>query len=150
MADCDICGRPAVTRAKVEGALLSVCQSCLRYGREVASRQQAGKQPAIRKPTKEYDLAEGYGKLVMAGREKAGFSRQDLARKLLIFENVLARVEEGRMRPDEALARKLEAALGITLLEEKRPGEGLDGPKLPAASKGRELTLADVVDLKKK
>ena len=151
MTACDICGKPAITQAMVEGARLSVCAGCLRYGTEVqtAQRPRQGGQP---RPPKEYDVVEGFGRLVRKSREKAGMSRQELARKLFVFDNVLERVEDERLRPDEKLARKLEKELGITILEEKgREAQTPPAPaNAPAQASSRGLTLADIIEIKKK
>lgn len=151
MADCDICGRPATTKAIVEGATLSVCARCVSYGRELSA-------PTIRRPNQprpliELEVAEGYGRIVRQARERAGLTRQELARKLFILENVLERIENEHLKPAEAVARKLEKELGITLLgprgadEDQQKARSFSSAGQPA---GRGLTLADMVEIKKK
>ena len=155
MTDCDICGKPAVTQAIVEGAKMSVCQRCLSFGQEV-SRRSARPKPAAAKPPKEMETVEGYSSIVINAREKAKLTRSELARQLNMFENILERIESGALRPNEEIAKKLEKALSITLLEERKEG----APKPiepeerhqhgPHGKPSRELTLADVVNIKHK
>ena len=151
MADCDICGRPATTKAIVEGATLSVCIGCARYGRELSA--PTARKPRQARPMVELEVAEGYGRMVRKARERSGLTRQELARKLFILENVLERIENEHLKPNEAVARKLEKELGITLLgprgaDEERP----QAKPFPAGGQpaGRGLTLADLVEIKKK
>jgi len=148
MADCDICGRPATTKAIVEGATLSVCARCVAYGRELSA-------PAIRRPNQprpmvELEAVEGYGRTVRQARERAGLTRLELARKLFILENVLERIENEHLAPNEAVARKLEKELGITLLGSRDSGEKSKPLSTGGQSSGRGLTLADMVEIKKK
>ena len=152
MADCDICGKPATTTAIIEGARLSVCGRCAVYGQEL--RAPSFRKPSAARPIKELEVVEGYGRLVRQARERTGVSRQDLARKLFILENVLERIENEHLKPNEAVAKKLEKELGIILLEEKKNDDNRAAPGFPPStgqrSSGRGLTLADMVEIKKK
>ncbi|MEM2308634.1 MAG: TIGR00270 family protein, partial [Sulfolobales archaeon] len=57
------------------------------------------------------------------------------------------RIESGRLVPTIVLARKLENALSIKLLE---PVVEAAQARLPSPAKIKELTLGDVVSLKKR
>jgi putative transcription factor len=100
----------------------------------------------------ELEVVEGYGRLVRGARERAGLTRTELARKLFILENVLERIENEHLRPNEAVAKKLEKELGITLLVPRDSQEGRAAATGVAqkAPQGRGLTLADLVEIKKK
>jgi putative transcription factor len=150
MAECDICGKPATTAAIIEGAKLSVCARCASYGQEI--RAPTFRKPNASRPIAELEVVDGYGRLVRQSRERTGLSRQDLARKLFILENVLERIENEHLKPNEAVAKKLEKELGIVLLEEKKQDDGRSFSATPSFSKGsgRGLTLADMVEIKKK
>ncbi len=100
----------------------------------------------------ELEVVEGYGRIVRQARERAGLTRQELARKLFILENVLERIENEHLKPNEAVAKKLEKELGITLLgprgeeDRQKPQSFSTG----SSTTGRGLTLADLVEIKKK
>jgi putative transcription factor len=100
----------------------------------------------------ELEVVEGYGRTVRQARERAGLTRMELARKLFIVENVLERIESEHLKPNEAVAKKLEKELGITLLGPRGADE--DKPQAKSFSSGqpsgRGLTLADLVEIKKK
>jgi len=149
LAECDICGKPATTRAIIEGAKLSVCARCAIYGQEMVA--PTVRKPFAARPIRELEVVEGYGRLVRQARERTGLSRQDLARKLFIVENVLERIENEHLKPNETIAKKLEKELGIILLEEKKPEGTYTAPSFSSQkSQGRGLTLADMVEIKKK
>ena len=150
MPDCDICGKPAVTTAIVESARLSVCERCVSYGRELAPYAAASGRKTAPRPPAELDVVEDYGKIVVQARQRAGMTRQELARKLFVFESVLSRVEEGKLKPSVELSKKLEESLGITLLEERKPEQEQQKTISQERHQGRGLTLADVVNIKKK
>ena len=79
-----------------------------------ASKQSA---PAAKKPAGEGELLEDYGKKIMQARERQKLSRKELARKLLIQEKELEGFEQQKYKPSQAAIKKLEFALGISLIE---------------------------------
>jgi putative transcription factor len=93
-------------------------------------------------------LTEDYGTRIRKAREKLGFSHEDLGKKLNEKVSLLRKIETGKMTPSDKLAAALEHVLKVRLIvpakEEKVPEA-----KIPKAS-SRELTLGDLVQLKKK
>lgn len=71
--------------------------------------------------------------------------RDVLAKVIGVKESILKRIEDGQLIPDIELARKLEKALGISLLRETEDA-GTETQK-PV---GKALTLGDVVTLREK
>ncbi len=72
-------------------------------------------------------------------------SRDVLAKVIGVKESILRRIEDGQLIPDVELARKLEKALGISLLRE---AEDVSTETQKPVS--RSLTLGDVVTLREK
>ncbi len=62
------------------------------------------------------ELVEDYAERIRKAREKLGWSQRVLAEKVKVSENVIKRIESGRLRPTIDLARRLEEVLGIKLL----------------------------------
>lgn len=117
--NCEICGRRAANPVKIrlEGAVMSVCESCAKLGKRVSAPPVfiLGKK-------KEYELAKeeiarNYASLVKNAREKKAWTQGQLAREVLEKEFIIHRIEQGRMAPTIELAKKLERALGIKLIE---------------------------------
>ena len=147
--DCDICGRPAVTAAFVEGARLNVCQNCLKLGRQAAA--PASRTPAAPIPLKELEPVEGYGAKAAAARKAKGYGTLDLAHKLAITESVIKQLEAQTRFCGEEIARKLERELGITLLKpaEQAGQSPAPAPASPAERRKSGFTLADVATVKR-
>jgi putative transcription factor len=164
---CEVCGRKIhgnPIRAVIEGAKLTVCVECSKYGKiireeEVELGQRAPKKAPvpfsarIQKKTVEakveitQEVVEGYHAKIRQAREKLGLSHEELGKKINEKASVLSKLETGKMAPNNVLVTKLEHALKIKLLvpisEEKSSHEM---PKLP----NRETTLGDLIQLNKK
>jgi putative transcription factor len=136
---CDLCGeRQAKFRMMVEGSELSVCESCRGGNAEPLPAQP---EPRVAKREVQEELIANPGRVVENLRKKKGFGRDELAHKLGVKESILARVEAGKLEPDESLRKKLEKELGVKLTEfpEFKP---------QAQKSGKKLTLGDVVELR--
>ncbi len=154
-------GRPKVV--KVEGSELRVCKECAKFGREVVKpspRRETGgtrrghrpRRRSVRRRPGGFDpfnegleVVPDYDERVREARERKGWSQEDLANKIGEKVSVIRRIESGKMEPDVNLARKLERVLEIELLE--RVSEEDTGS---VGTGGGELTLGDVVEIRKK
>ncbi|MEM1815054.1 MAG: multiprotein bridging factor aMBF1 [Sulfolobales archaeon] len=160
-----MCGRLVLRREMkviyVENVKLSVCQSC--YSRlargdvareiEEATKAQT-RRPRVssdKKPEErvldEYEVVPDYADRVRQARERLGLTQKALADMVKESENTIKRIESGRLVPTIALARKLESVLSVKLLE---PVVDSAQAQLPNPAKMKELTLGDVVSLKKR
>ncbi|MFP3268352.1 MAG: multiprotein bridging factor aMBF1 [Desulfurococcales archaeon] len=161
---CELCGSPISGRAykvSVEGVSLTVCEKCYRKQsaktREKTAQEekQQRTQPQAstqRKPQLkakhevELEVVDDYAKRIKDARERLGITLFSLSQKVMEKETVLKRVEQGRLRPSIDLARRLERALGIKLLEPV-----VDEEKGKFESQGEDgITLGDVVNIRKK
>jgi len=154
--ECQTCGRNAVGEWLVEGARVPLCERCSGYADEFsyyAPPKTARKAAAL--PAKAVrvsrEIADDYGKTISRARDKRGMTRKELAAKLLIHENELASFEEGRIKPSETLAKKLEFALGIKLFEEiEEAGKKGAAESAAAPKKAGGVSLADILEIKKR
>jgi len=165
-AYCEMCGRPAPKREMkvvyVESVRLTVCQSC--YSRlvrgdiakeikEETSRvsTRVEKPRTERKPgdrvLEEYEVVPDFAERVRQAREKLGLTQKALADLVKESENTIKRIEAGRLVPTIELARRLENVLMVKLLE---PVVDKAEAYIPSPSKVRDVTLGDVVVLKKR
>ncbi len=164
---CEMCGRPVERRASkivfLEGARLTLCPTC--YSRvakrdialeikEVTSRTPTRRpaprttRPRRRESLDQYEVVQDYYRRVREARERLGWSQRVLAEAVKEGENVIKRIESGRLVPSIDLARRLERVLGIKLLEPV-----VESPSMltmPRPSELRELTLGDIVNLRRK
>lgn len=119
---CEICGAEAerLSRVKLEGTVLEACKNCASLGEVLpqAPHSLAARPAAL---PKKIDMSEfvvpGFGGMVKSARERQKLEFRALAEKLQIKEPLLHRVEQGRLVPDLGLAKKIERALGIKLVE---------------------------------
>ncbi len=151
MDDCEICGKSDGSYyVLVEGAKIYACASCAKLGKVLRA-------PAPRAPQKKFagekkqgarrelELVPDFGGRIRSARTKMHLERAVLGEMINEKESFLERVENEKAVPTEALARKLEKALGIKLLEEVTYSETAE----KGGGKGG-VTLGDIVFLKKK
>ena len=154
---CELCGKNFKTgvRLKVEGSVVSACESCASHGEVVSRIMPAGKKPEVlevKKPVYDMqdleddeELVDDFGRRVKKAREKRGLKQGELARMVNESESVIHRIELGKFEPHENLVRRLEHKLNINLTsssdEEIRVTE--------KRASGKEVTLGDVVVVRK-
>ncbi|MEM1944618.1 MAG: helix-turn-helix domain-containing protein [Nitrososphaerota archaeon] len=82
------------------------------------------------KPAPEFDVeyVEDYGALVRRAREAMGLSQSELALKVKTKGTIIKKIEQGEFNPPIDLARRLERALKISILQESVE----EAPKTPA------------------
>lgn len=119
MANCEMCSKPATTKAKIEGVILSVCSSCASFGSEVKVNPVFIRRPTGPTAPKSPDtvLVVDVGIRVRKARQKMGLSEKDAAMKLNIRESTLLHIESGKIIPDDMAAKKLERFFNIKLFE---------------------------------
>ncbi|MCX6775963.1 MAG: multiprotein-bridging factor 1 family protein [Candidatus Micrarchaeota archaeon] len=147
MGECEMCGAPeAGFFILVEGAKLHVCVSCAKHGKVLSAPAPVPKRRlSVEKEESEVDLTADFGRRIREARGKMKIERKVLAELVNEKESFLERIEAEKTIPTEALALKLERALGIKLFEE------IKHEHLPAKKEKRgELTLGDVVVVKRK
>ncbi len=133
---CEMCGREITSErlartVVVEGATIRVCLSCyqrlLKQGKvqeiktvskPVGTRKRFGERRVSRRIFyEEYEVVQDYAKRIREARTRMGWSTKVLAEKVREKENVIRRIEAGRLVPPIDLARRLERVLHIKLLE---------------------------------
>lgn len=167
---CEMCGRPTPRRDMkiifVENVKLSVCPSCYsrvvrsdvaREIKEVTSARRGpepARPPARSEPrVRERELLEGYevvpdyAERIRQARERLGLTQKALADLVKESENTIKRIESGRLVPTIPLAKRLEEVLSVKLLE---PVVDNPAAALPSPAKMRELTLGDVVSIRRR
>jgi len=161
---CEMCGAPIIKEAykiRIESSTLTVCKKC--YSRastapgssEILSVQAPGgsrPKAAAKYKTKrqgeryrvERDVVDDYPTLVRRAREKLGLTTAELAVRVREKETVIKRIESGKLRPTLDLAKRLEKALGIKLIEQVSSEEK---PSTIGESGKPELTLGDLANI---
>ncbi len=133
--DCELCGKPIngkPVRVKIDGAPMDVCKDCSKFGKiqkvpkPSQYMQKKGKtKKRTNKPSRNYrkddepteELVENYGTIIRNARESNNLSREQLGEKIFEKVSVISKIETEKMDPDLKLARKLEKALNIKIIE---------------------------------
>lgn len=149
--ECEVCGAPVERpfEAEIEGGVMKVCQRCARYG--TVTRSHSSKVPnrgppkqslggLFRAPENVLECKDDYGGLIRNARENKDMTREDLGRTINEKASVIGRLESGAMMPDTKLARKIEKALGIKILEVQGE-EKISSGSSPSA----DLTIGDLI-----
>ena len=154
--NCDLCGKvdERLNRVLIEGIELNVCSACSKFGKVLApvhrpspkeQHKQFQKQmQAQEKEEKVELLVENYADIIKKRRESIGLTQKDFANKINEKESIIHKIETGAFEPQLALAKKLEKALGIRLIEEYEE-------KHEAHKKNKEegFTLGDFINVKR-
>lgn len=157
MADCELCGATKVSTRehRVNKAMLAICQRCigqlnlqpkqeapgLSRARNSQSRPSQSRRPKrnnlMNKTEKE--LASDFSRRIISSRESKGWDQNQLAKRMAETINVIKSAESGKP-PTDAVVRKLEMILGISLMvESTNEHESMVGR--PSNSRG--MTIGD-------
>ncbi|ADI32638.1 multiprotein bridging factor aMBF1 [Staphylothermus hellenicus] len=164
---CEICGRevPDERMCKtvvVDNAVLRVCPQC--YRRLMKQGKVKEVIEPVKRPVKKtsriqrvrtriprrlleesYDIVEDYAERIRRARQRLGWTQAVLAQKVREKENVIKRIEAGRLKPSLELARRLERILKITLLEPI-----VEEPITSTDNEEDYYTIGDFIKIKKK
>lgn len=154
---CEMCGATGeLFRANIEGAVITVCSKCAKYGKILEKARPAPPMPSkaeverkVRMQKVETEtifmISPDYPSKIKSMREKMGLKQDELAKRLNERETSIHKLETGEMEPNIPLARKLEKFFGIKLVEEHTE----ESTPLPKAKDG-EVTLGDFARIKKR
>jgi len=153
---CEICGKEFRGRGIdiiIDGAQLTVCPNCAKFGTRVEIRKEErkpypkkkkGKMP-VKSEKETFTIIPAYSEIIKNARENRKISQKDLASKINEKESVIHRLETGGMSPSYTLAKKLEKALEIKIIDKISE---IEIPKLDTDSKN--LTIGYIIKIKKK
>lgn len=162
---CEMCGKESEFARTIflEGAQLKVCKECSRFG-ESSEGKSASKKGGAAAPSRAVvaerlqarerrmrtrdvyqdettvDLVPDYPKVIREARMARDWKQEVLAAKLNEKSSVIAKLENGTMRPNDQLIKKLERELNIKLTEKVT----LVRPE-SSGSGGKGLTLGDLI-----
>jgi putative transcription factor len=150
MEECEVCGKEAKSLflVEIEGAQMIVCTRCSK-GKAIL-KEYKGEEKAVQagqhvSQREEDTVIENYGNAIRKARDRLGLPLKVLAERINEKESTLVRIEKAEMLPEDKIARKLEKALGIQLVE-KQAVEG----KRYQGQKSESLTLGDAAMLEDK
>lgn len=132
---CPVCATKLSTRTVKQEVQQQILRSSSRLlqsvgrGATTSSSTKSGftkKEDVVQvsKPTKvtrgvveeKLELVEDFAERIRRAREALGWDQRTLALKLKVSENVVKRIENGKLRPPIDLARKIEEVLNVKIL----------------------------------
>jgi putative transcription factor len=156
---CDLCGKTGTLyKTEIEGSRVNACESCAKYGKvlhEIKTEQTRKQfrdskervQSVAKTPEVIQLIVKNYGQKIKNARESRNLKQEDFAKLINEKESLLHHLESGKMEPNLELAKKLEKALGIKLIEEMvlEPEEQKQNIKASGP-----MTLGDMINIKKR
>ena len=151
MSSCELCGQDAdsLTKTKIEGAKLKVCDSCAEMGEKVETpsknvnrKKKKRSSRSTKRETK--TLTNNYGSKVKEAREEKQLSIQELSDDLNEKTSLLKKIEQEQLKPEKSLAEKLEKKFSIELYVNPEVTDYDDRN----GGDDRKATLGDVADVK--
>lgn len=147
--ECELCGREVenLKKVKIESTVLEVCDSCAKAGKTVKTKKSSKNKSKKSKKNKKPDkyLVADFGELIKGKREEKDLKIEDLASQINEKASVVRRLEQGKLKPDENLAKKLNKNLGIELYRE---GKKQSYQTTKKSKSEKELTMGDVAEVK--
>ncbi|MAG02468.1 TIGR00270 family protein [Candidatus Pacearchaeota archaeon] len=150
MALCEMCGKEArLVLADVEGGELKVCSNCAKYG--IVKKSSVNvihrfKSRSKREDGPQFKVVGNYSNLIRSSREKRGMKQEDFAKFLNERESIVAKWEQGSLKPRIDIARRVGRLLRISLVVKDEVADKVEIKK----GKSSEFTLADFVKIRKK
>lgn len=161
-----MCGRAGKTRrVLIDKTAMNVCAECAKFGTPTGSSGEEGSDVApnvaeglerrkrrmgtrkdvFSSETMALELVDDFGDRIQNARQKKGWTREELGSRIKQPVNVVGQYEAGTLNPPDDVAKRIEKALGITLLDKVAGG-------VPAkrGGGGRGLTLGDMIKDAKK
>jgi len=142
MGECELCGSKNATRkTKIDGAVLTACEDCVRLGEEVPTIELRPTKKAIPKlEGLDKSVKTNFHMLIKNERTKRNLTQEDLAKKLNEKSSIIKRIEEG-WEPSLGVIKKLEKFFNIKLTEE------IEEKQVEKKADNTKLTIGDVVEI---
>ena len=163
--DCPICGGKIWGKAQkvlIEGAKITVCQSCAQLGKKIITKKSDIEKLAINKPKinkskqsfkstrtlePSIEIISDYTMKIRNVRTQKNLTQEQFAQKLNEKPSLLRRIESGKVEPNLKLAKKIEEVYNIKILKETDQVR-VDTKKF--MKKSSTASLGDIAFIKKK
>ena len=136
---CELCGREGeLVSALVENIKLDICSNCKKYGKVLEVKDEF-KPKFYNAPKNQIleDVVLDFGGLIKNKREEMRLSQIDLALKLNEKEGLISKIENGSIKPNLELAKKIGKFLDLNLITQEK----ISG--FSAKSNLKEATIGD-------
>ena len=151
MSLCEMCGKESrLVLADIEGGELKVCSGCAKYGvikkSSNANIKYSFKSKSVKNEGPQFKVVGNFSVLIRSAREKREMKQEEFAKFLNEKESIVAKWEQGSLKPRINVARRVGKVLGINLVVKDEIGDKVEIKKI----KSDEFTLADFVKVRKR
>jgi putative transcription factor len=148
MSSCQLCGKDSddLKKAKIEGAVMKVCDSCSDMGETVEQKKEKTKKKEKKttyRPKDTQVLANDYGKRIKKAREDEKLSIEELSDQLNEKASLIKKIEREDLKPEKSLAKKLSSELDVRLYVNPEVSD-----HEVESGDDRKATLGDVAEVK--
>jgi len=142
ISECEVCGsKDANRKTKIDNAVLTVCDECVKFGEEIAVVEiKAAKKIIPRLEGLEQSVKSNFHLTIKNERVKRNLTQEELAKKLNEKASVMKRIEDGWEPPLNTI-KKIERFFNIKLTEE------VEEKRVETKASKAELTIGDVVEV---
>ncbi|TFG27542.1 MAG: TIGR00270 family protein [Promethearchaeota archaeon] len=136
--DCPICGGKIWGKGQkvlIEGAKITVCQSCAHLGKKIIIKTEKRHSPKFKpakqnlsRPKKTFkttdileptvEIVDDYSIRIRKVRTQNNLTQEQFAQKLNEKPSLIRRIEAGKVEPNLKLAKKIEKVYNISLLKD--------------------------------
>lgn len=144
-----MCGKVGdrLSKALIEEVELHVCLECSKFGKvicPVKTEIPKAKARQVENKVENFELViENFADVIKRKREAMGLTQKDFAAAIREKESTIHKLEIGTLEPSLSLAKKLEKALGVKLIEEHQEKRDIFKDK-----RLEGFTLGDFIKLK--
>ena len=148
----------------IEGAKITVCQSCAQYGKRIITKTKSNfikrsynnktitSKRGLASKTKNFpessiEIVPDYAKRIKDVRTFNKLNQDQFAQKLNEKPSLIRRIESGKVTPTEKLAKKIEKVYNIKLMKK---ADEFDVNTKKYMKKQTNSSLADVAHIKRK
>src|SRR3989338_376269 len=120
MTVCEMCGRSGdLVTAEVEGVELKVCSLCTKFGKVIRkiSWQHAPPKPIATGP--EFKIVDDFAALIRSARSAKNMNQEDFGKLIQERESVLAKWEQGALKPSLDIARRVGRILNLNFVRQE-------------------------------
>ena len=164
--ECPLCGGKIwkAQRVIIEGAKLTVCQSCAQHGTKIIQKEKLSYKkspPSQRAKTgstknvfqsrkniePSIEIVPDYAKKIRNARMKSKLNQEQFAQKLNEKPSLIRRIESGKVEPTIKLAKKIEKVYNTSLL---KTTDDVQVNTVKYMKRKGGSTLGDIAFIKKK
>ena len=136
---------------KVAGSSMQLCASCSKLGKKEEINSDSPTKKTFYKKKKQLNkeyVTQDYENLIKSELNNKDLTPHQLARATNIKESQINKFITGKLQPDIETAKKIEKFLGISLITDEDPNEGIGSYMVDDEDDAEATSLGDLIKKK--